>query len=38
MTALIMIGATVAYFAVTIPLAILIGKWLSMRNKKGDER
>lgn len=30
-TALIMIGATVAYFAVTIPLAILIGKWLSRK-------
>jgi hypothetical protein len=27
-TALIMLGATVAYFAVTIPLAILIGKWI----------
>lgn len=27
-TALIMLGATVVYFAVTIPLAILIGKWI----------
>ena len=28
MTALIMIGAALAYFAVTIPLAIAIGKWI----------
>jgi hypothetical protein len=27
-TALIMIAATVAYFAVAIPLAIAIGKWI----------
>ena len=27
-TALIMIGATVAYFGITIPLAIAIGKWI----------
>lgn len=33
MTALIMLGATVAYFAVTIPLAMWVGKWLSGRNK-----
>jgi len=34
MTALIMLGATVVYFAVMIPLAILIGKWISRRDKK----
>ena len=33
MTALIMIGATIVYFAITIPLAILIGKWLERMNK-----
>lgn len=27
-TALIMLGATAAYFAVTIPLAIWIGRWI----------
>lgn len=27
-TALIMLGATVAYFAITIPLAIWIGRWI----------
>jgi hypothetical protein len=33
MTALVMIGATVAYFAVTIPLAMLISKWINRRDK-----
>ena len=28
-TTLIMIAATLIYFAVTIPLAILIGKWIA---------
>jgi hypothetical protein len=32
-TALIMLGATVVYFAITIPLAILIGKWINRRDK-----
>lgn len=27
-TAIIMLAATVVYFAVMIPLAILIGKWI----------
>lgn len=27
-TVLIMLGATIAYFAVTIPLAIWIGRWI----------
>jgi hypothetical protein len=27
-TALIMLGATVAYFAITIPLAIWVGRWI----------
>jgi hypothetical protein len=27
-TALIMMAATVAYFGITIPLAIAIGKWI----------
>jgi hypothetical protein len=31
MTVLIMIGATVAYFAVAIPLAMWIGKWIQRR-------
>lgn len=30
-TVLIMIGATLVYFAVTIPLAIAIGKWINRR-------
>jgi predicted MFS family arabinose efflux permease len=34
MTALIMIGATVAYFAIAIPLAMWIGKCISRRNEK----
>jgi len=29
----IMLAATVAYFAVTIPLAMLIGKWINRRDK-----
>jgi hypothetical protein len=29
MTALCIIGAIIAYFAVTIPLAIMLGRWLS---------
>lgn len=33
MTALIMLGATVVYFAVMIPLAILIGKWIQRGRK-----
>jgi len=33
MTALIMIAATVIYFAVTIPLAIAIGKWIEHDRK-----
>ena len=33
MTALIMLGATVAYFAVTIPLAMRLGRWID-RNRK----
>ena len=33
MTALIMLGATVAYFAVTIPLAMRLGRWIN-RNRK----
>jgi hypothetical protein len=33
MTALIMLGATVVYFAVAIPLAILIGKWIQRGRK-----
>jgi hypothetical protein len=33
MTALIMLGATAVYFAVTIPLAGLIGKWINRRDK-----
>jgi hypothetical protein len=32
-TALIMLGATVAYFAVMIPVAILIGKWIQRGRK-----
>jgi hypothetical protein len=32
-TALIMLAATAAYFAVTIPLAILIGKWIQRGRK-----
>jgi hypothetical protein len=32
-TTLIMLGATVAYFAVTIPLAMLIGEWINRRDK-----
>jgi len=32
-TTLIMLAATVAYFAVTIPLAMLIGKWINRRDK-----
>lgn len=27
-TALIMLGATIAYFAITIPLAIWVGRWI----------
>jgi hypothetical protein len=30
---LIMLGATVVYFAITIPLAILIGKWIQRGRK-----
>jgi hypothetical protein len=33
MTALIMLGATVVYFAVMIPLTILIGKWIQRGRK-----
>jgi hypothetical protein len=33
MTALIMIGATVIYFAIAIPVAMWIGRWMSERNK-----
>jgi hypothetical protein len=33
MTALLMLGATVIYFAVMIPLAILIGKWIQRGRK-----
>ena len=29
MTALFIIGAIAAYFAVTIPLAIMLGRWIS---------
>lgn len=31
MTAIIMIGATVAYFAITIPLAMWFIKWIGRR-------
>jgi hypothetical protein len=33
MTTLIMIGATLAYFAITIPLATWVGRRLSRRRK-----
>lgn len=33
MTALIMLGAPVAYFAVTIPLAMWIGRWINYNRK-----
>lgn len=33
MTALIMIGATAAYLAITIPLAIRLINWLERRSK-----
>jgi hypothetical protein len=28
MTAIIILGATVAYFAIAIPFAMLVGKWI----------
>lgn len=33
MTALILLGATIAYFAVMIPIAILIGKFIKGRDE-----
>jgi hypothetical protein len=33
MTAQIMLAATVAYLAATVPLAMLIGKWINRRDK-----
>jgi hypothetical protein len=34
MTALIMLGATVAYFAITIPLAMWIGRAIKRGQRK----